>query len=580
MNRVLRLVCLVLVGWTCGERLVAQEVVYRDYGAMKDSLSGRMLDFWRTKRCININTVRRDLLWNLSEDGRIRESLTFPAKRKKHLDAKGIYRMCKEHVLSFCMMEYRPQTKDYLSHPMASAVVLTADGVCVTNYHVLANVILSGALKYYWPNDFMRMVMTSEGKVYPVCRILAADPVNDFAIFQVNTGGDRLSPIPLGEPLPEGSEVYHIGNPQGNLFYLTQGIVARNVSTVDKESGHAKLEMEITADYATGSSGGAIIDECGNLAGIVGGTYSVYANPQLSRNFQMSIKKAVPVKLIKECFSTGRHDQPLREALKTGTDTVAVAVDTVMYAVRYLWTYCYDKERHLTYREDRMVLVAPEVTLDMSYQPMGERKWRRQQGQEARMKRDSSLAYHLTPSFYYYYPQEQRLKNTYRVVDEDFLLRDTLCSPSWVLTEEEKSIGGYACRKACCEYGGRRWTAWFTTDLPGMAAPRHLTGLPGVVLEASDEEREVVWTYNGKVEATEEEPLYIRFPEIFSGLPAEKFPMILRLFALSGANNFGVSGYIEASGVLNKNTAPQVQKLLPSTGIDACRVTNPIERAK
>ena len=302
MDRVLRLVCLILIFGVGGMRLAAQEVVYHDYGAMKDSLTVRMLDFWRTKRCININTVRRDLLMNLSEDGRIRESFVLPAKRKKRLDAKGIYRLCKEHVLSFCMMEFRPQMKDYLSHPMASAVVLTADGVCVTNYHVLANVILSGALKYYWLNDFMRMVMTVEGKVYPVCRILAADPVNDFAIFQVNTGGDRLSPIPLGEPLPEGSDVYHIGNPQGNLFYLTAGIVARNTTVFDKESGHTKLEMEITADYATGSSGGAIMDEYGNLAGIVGGTYSVYANPQLSKNFQMSIKKTVPVKLIRECF--------------------------------------------------------------------------------------------------------------------------------------------------------------------------------------------------------------------------------------------------------------------------------------
>lgn len=302
MRNILRLIGVVGTLWLSGGHLVAQEVVYHDYGAMKDSLSSRMLDFWRSKRCININTVRRDLLENIREDGRIEEAFSFPAKRKKRLDAKGIYRVCKKHVLSFCMMEYRPGTKNYWSYPMASAVVLTADGVCVTNYHVLANVILSGALKYYWPNDFMRMVMTAEGKVYPVRRVLAADPVNDFAIFQVDTGGDRLSPIPLGEPLPEGSDVYHIGHPQGNLFYLTSGIVARNVAIFDKESGHTKLEMEITADYATGSSGGAIIDECGNLAGIVGGTYSMYVNPQLSRNFQMSVKKTVPVKLIKECF--------------------------------------------------------------------------------------------------------------------------------------------------------------------------------------------------------------------------------------------------------------------------------------
>lgn len=578
MDKTLRLLCLMLLLGTGGGFLRAQEVVYHDYGAMKDSLTVRMLDFWRTKRCININTVRRDLLADLSEDGRIRESLVFPKRRTKHLDAKGIYRTCKEHVLSFGMVEFRPRTKDYLSHPMASAVVLTADGVCVTNYHVLANVILSGALKYYWPNDFMRMVMTSEGKVYPVCRILAADPLNDFAIFKVDTGGDRLSPIPLGEPLPEGSEVYHIGNPQGNLFYLTQGIVARNVAVFDKESGHTKLEMEITADYATGSSGGAIIDECGNLAGIVGGTYSVYANPQLSRNFQMSIKKTVPVKLIRACFAPAQPSLPLQGALAAPADTLPVAVDTAMYAVRYLLTHRYDKEHNLTYREDRMVLVAPEVTLDMSYQPLGERKWTRQMGQEAWGKRDSSLAYHLTPSFYYYYPREQRLKRTYRVLSEEFLLQDTLCQPSWVLTDEEKSIGGYACRKAHCEHGGRRWTAWFTNELPGVAAPRHLTGLPGVVLEAADEGQEIVWSYNGKIENTEEDPLLIRFPAAFSELPARKFPVILRLFALSGANNFGAGGYIEASGVFNKNTDAHLQKLLPSTGIDACRVTNPIER--
>ncbi len=257
--------------------------------------------------------------------------------------------------------------------------------------------------------------------------------------------------------------------------------------------------------------------------------------------------------------------QKLRQAEAA---TFYAGADTARYAIRYLWTFRYDREHGLTYREDRMVLVAPEVTLDMSYQPMGERL------------RDSSLAYRLTPSFYYYYPREKRLKRTYRIISEEFLLQDTLGDPAWELAEERKDIGGYSCRKACCEQGGRRWTVWFTTELPGIAAPRCLTGLPGVVLEASDEEQEVVWSYNGKIEPTEEEPLYIKFPETFSELPVEKFPVILRLFALSGRNNFSAGSYIEASGVMNKSGKLLPEKLLPSTGIDACRVTNPVERAK
>ena len=114
--------------------------------------------------------------------------------------------------------------------------------------------------------------------------------------------GDKLTPIPLGDPLEVGEDVYCLAHPQRNLFYLTQGIVSRNATVIDKNNGHVKLEMEITADYGVGSSGGPIIDNCGNLAGIVSSTFSLYADPVAGKNFQMTIKKTVPVKLIKECI--------------------------------------------------------------------------------------------------------------------------------------------------------------------------------------------------------------------------------------------------------------------------------------
>lgn len=61
--------------------------------------------------------------------------------------------------------------------------------------------------------------------------------------------------------------------------------------------------MEITSDYGVGASGGPIYDEYGNIVALVSSTFSLYANPQQFRNFQMAYKQTVPAFLIRERFS-------------------------------------------------------------------------------------------------------------------------------------------------------------------------------------------------------------------------------------------------------------------------------------
>ncbi len=280
----------------------AQEVVYHDYEMMKDSATGWMMKFFTEHKCQNVNTVRKNFLDDFSADNKVYLNKALPKMRKKELTGKQLNQLCRPSSLSFFTMEKNPNGSNFMAYPIASAVAISEDGLCLTNFHVLSNVIMAGALKHYWPNDFMRFVMTHEGKVYPVKRILAADPINDFALFEVELAGDKLVPIPLGNPLEVGEDVYCLAHPQRNLFYLTQGIVSRNATVVNKQNGHIKLEMEITADYGVGSSGGPIIDNRGNLAGIVSSTFSIYADPMNGKNFQMTIKKTVPIKLIKACI--------------------------------------------------------------------------------------------------------------------------------------------------------------------------------------------------------------------------------------------------------------------------------------
>lgn len=55
----------------------------------------------------------------------------------------------------------------------------------------------------------------------------------------------------------------------------------------------------------------------------------------------------------------------------------------------------------------------------------------------------------------------------------------------WALLEEIDTIAEYECHKATATYGGRDWTAWYTTEVPVPFGPWKLTGLPGLVVKAA-----------------------------------------------------------------------------------------------
>lgn len=244
--------------------------------------------------------------------------------------------------------------------------------------------------------------------------------------------------------------------------------------------------------------------------------------------------------------------------------------DTAEYGVRYRLRYLYNKKKNLLFEEDRVVLVTPATTLDMSYQGIGETRWRlaNPQGYGA----DMTLAYHLTPKFYFYYPESGRLLRTYRIISDEFLLGDAKCENKWNITDEKKKIGEYECRKATLDKGGRKWTAWFTTDLPHSAAPSDFVGLPGVVIELADADNEVSWTFNSIVNNIPDSKLYIKVPRNLVKADPADFKKIVRVFSLSDNN------YLQSSGVMNKSKGHYPEKYTPSTGVDAIDIDNPIER--
>lgn len=65
---------------------------------------------------------------------------------------------------------------------------------------------------------------------------------------------------------------------------------------------------------------------------------------------------------------------------------------------------------------------------------------------------------------------------------------DTLHPMVWTLVEVEKLINNVICYKATTQYKGRGYTAWYNPEIPIANGPWKLGGLPGLIVEAYDNE--------------------------------------------------------------------------------------------
>lgn len=68
---------------------------------------------------------------------------------------------------------------------------------------------------------------------------------------------------------------------------------------------------------------------------------------------------------------------------------------------------------------------------------------------------------------------------------------------NWNISNEKQKIGAYNAQKATTEFGGRKWTAWFSTDLPFQDGPYKFSGLPGLIVKIEDDEKNYSWILQG-----------------------------------------------------------------------------------
>ena len=190
-----------------------------------------------------------------------------------------------------------------------SGIVISKDGVILTNNHVVAEAADGGSLT----------VSFQDGRTASA-KILGRDPGADVAVIKVD-GVDSLVPAQLGSSssLKVGQQVVAIGSPLGLSGTVTSGIVsALNRPVVSGEQGSSATSVlnAIQTDAAVnpGNSGGALVDMAGRVVGINSAIASLGA-AQGTQGGSIGLGFAIPIDQAKRIAD---------QLTSTGTATKAV----------------------------------------------------------------------------------------------------------------------------------------------------------------------------------------------------------------------------------------------------------------
>ena len=197
----------------------------------------------------------------------------FPVKlasqSQQKLAAPDLYDRLRQSTLAVGSLYKCPDCSDWHFNGSAGFVVGEGGIVCTCCHVVTAED--EGVKESYL------IAADDAGRVFPIQSVLAADQEADTCLVKIDAPG--LKPLPLRPGVRAGERVYCLSHPGGYYFMFTQGLVARvNRQRTEMLDNHGRtnglltrpiLFLNVTAEFAPGSSGAPITDEAGNVVGQV-----------------------------------------------------------------------------------------------------------------------------------------------------------------------------------------------------------------------------------------------------------------------------------------------------------------------
>ena len=191
-----------------------------------------------------------------------------------------------------------------------SGFVLTEDGFIVTNYHVVKDA------------DTVKVTMYN-GDEYDA-KYVGGDEDYDIAVIKVEAAD--LQAVTLGNStlLNVGDHVLAIGNPLGELTFSMSGGMVSSVNRAINVDGTPFNMIQTDASINPGNSGGPLLNQCGEVVGIVSAKYSSYSDESVE-----GLGFAIPINdvfaMIQDIMTNGYVSNKAYLGATVGTMTQSMA---------------------------------------------------------------------------------------------------------------------------------------------------------------------------------------------------------------------------------------------------------------
>lgn len=163
-------------------------------------------------------------------------------------------------------------TSDGSNMFQGSGFFINNDGLAVSNYHVFKGTGIG----------MEQIKLVGDDTAYKVAEIITKNEDSDFILFRVDC--ENTNYIPIASEKPKiGEKVYAIGSPRGLENTFSSGEVSQ---------WRADYLMQISALIDHGSSGGALINEYGEVVGVTSGSFA--EGSQANLNYAWSIDAVKP----------------------------------------------------------------------------------------------------------------------------------------------------------------------------------------------------------------------------------------------------------------------------------------------
>ncbi|HKR58927.1 MAG TPA: serine protease [Pyrinomonadaceae bacterium] len=165
-----------------------------------------------------------------------------------------------------------------------SGIIVSATGKIVTNSHVV--------------KDCNGLIVQRSGGLPTTAQAIADDAANDLALLQseLKISEDEIASINVTRPVRAGESIAVFGFPMVGTLSTTGNVVSGNITSLTGLGDDVRF-FQISAPIQPGNSGGPLLDEFGNVIGVVNSKLNEIAwakeTGEWPQNVNFAIKSSV-----------------------------------------------------------------------------------------------------------------------------------------------------------------------------------------------------------------------------------------------------------------------------------------------